>query len=194
MKFKMHERSLFASLLRLPWWVSLVIGVAIALLSRLTLKGDFLIFGVTMSLPFAVIAAIGLRRQLQLPSAARVDAVLAAVQAMSWREFSAVVEAAFVRDGFAVKALNLPAADFEIAQGVSVALVSCKRWKAANQGIAPLQDLTALREARGAGEVIYISAAAVTGNAQAYATEQRMRLINGAGLAQFLRDLEIKAK
>ena len=75
MKFKMHERSLFASLLRLPWWVSLVIGVAIALLSRLTLKGDFLIFGVTMSLPFAVIAAIGLRRQLQLPSAARVDAV-----------------------------------------------------------------------------------------------------------------------
>ena len=38
MKLKMHERSLFASLLRLPWWVSLVIGVVIALLSRLTLK------------------------------------------------------------------------------------------------------------------------------------------------------------
>ncbi len=194
MKFKMHERSLFASLLRLPWWVSLMIGAVIALLSRLTLKGDFLIFGVTMSLPFAVIAAIGLRRQWQLPSAARVDAVLAAVQAMSWREFSAVVEAAFVRDGFVVKALNLPAADFEIAQGVSVALVSCKRWKAANQGVAPLQDLAALCAARGAGEAIYISAAAVTGNAQAFATEQRMRLINGAGLVQFLRDLEIKAK
>jgi restriction system protein len=194
MKFKMHERSLFASLLRLPWWVSLVIGVLIALLSRLTLKGDFLVFGVTMSLPFAVIAAIGLRRQLQLPSAARVEAVLAAVQAMSWREFSALVEAAFARDGFTVKALNLPAADFEIAQGVSVALVSCKRWKAANQGVASLQELAALRAARGAGEAIYISVAAVTGNAQAYAAEQRIRLINGAGLAQLLRDLEIKPK
>ena len=194
MKFKMHERSLFASLLRLPWWVSLVIGVVIALLSRLTLKGDFLVFGVTMSLPFAVIAAIGLRRQWQAPSAARVDAVLSAVQAMSWREFSALVEAAFVRDGFVVKALNLPAADFEIVQGVSVALVSCKRWKAANQGVAPLQELAALREARGAGEAIYISAAAMTGTAQAYATGQRMRLINGAGLAQLLRNLDLKLK
>ena len=194
MKLKMHERSLFASLLRLPWWVSLVIGVVIALLSRLTLKGDFLVFGVTMSLPFAVIAAIGLRRQWQAPSAARVDAVLSAVQAMSWREFSALVEAAFVRDGFVVKALNLPAADFEIVQGVSVALVSCKRWKAANQGVAPLQELAALREARGAGEAIYISAAAMTGTAQAYATGQRMRLINGAGLAQLLRNLDLKLK
>ena len=194
MKFKMHERSLFASLLRLPWWVSLVIGVVIALLSRLTLKGDFLVFGVTMSLPFAVIAAIGLRRQWQAPSAARVDAVLSAVQAMSWREFSALVEAAFVRDGFVVKALNLPATDFEIVQGVSVALVSCRRWKAANQGVVPLQELAALREARGAGEAIYISAAAMTGTAQAYATGQRMRLINGAGLAQLLRNLDLKLK
>ena len=50
MQFKMHERSLFASLLRLPWWVSLSLAVVIALLSRLTLKGDFLIFGVTMLL------------------------------------------------------------------------------------------------------------------------------------------------
>ena len=194
MKFKMHERSLFASLLRLPWWVSLSLGVVIALVSRLTLKGDFLVFGVTMSLPFAVIAAIGLRRQWQAPSAARVDAVLSAVQAMSWREFSALVEAAFVRDGFVVKALNLPAADFEIVQGVSVALVRCKRWKAANQGVAPLQELAALREARGAGEAIYISAAAMTGTAQAYATGQRMRLINGAGLAQLLRNLDLKMK
>ena len=192
MKFKMHERSLFASLLRLPWWVSLSLGVVIALLSRLTLKGDFLIFGVTMSLPFIVIAAIGLRRELKAPSAARVEAVLTAVQAMSWREFSAAVEAAFVRDGFVVKPASLPAADFEIAQGVSVALVSCKRWKAANQGIAPLQELAALCAARGAGEGIYISAAALTGKAQAYATEQRMRVINGAGLAQFLRDLPLR--
>ena len=192
MKFKMHERSLFASLLRLPWWVSLALGAVIALVSRLTLKDDFLIFGVTMSLPFAVIAAIGLRRQLKAPSAARIDAVLTAVQAMSWREFSTVVEAAFVRDGFVVKALNLPAADFQIAQGVQVALVSCKRWKAANQGIAPLRELVALREARGAGEAIYISAAALTDKAQAYATEQRMRVINGVSLAQFLRHLPLR--
>ena len=192
MKFKMHERSLFASLLRLPWWVSLALGVVIALVSRLTLKGDFLIFGVTMSLPFIVIAAIGLWRELKAPSAARIEALLAAVQAMSWREFSAAVEAAFVRDGFVVKPVSLPAADFEIAQGESVALVCCKRWKAANQGIAPLQDLAALCAARSAGEAIYISAAALTGKAQAYATEQRMRVINGAGLAQFLRDLPLR--
>jgi restriction system protein len=192
MKFKMHERSLFASLLRAPWWVSMGLGVAIALVSRITLKGDFLIFGVTMSLPFAVVAVIGLKKQLQAPSPARVAVLLAAVQAMSWREFSVLVEAAFVRDGFAVKKVNLAAADFEIARGLSVVLVSCKRWKAASHGLAPLQELVALREVRGAGEAMYISTGPLTGNAQSHAAEQKVRLVNGAELAQFLRDLVVK--
>ena len=57
-----------------------------------------------------------------------------------------------------------------------------------------MQELAALREARGAGEAIYISAAAMTGTAQTYAAGQRMRLINGAGLAQLRRNLEFKLK
>ena len=69
MKFKMHERSLFATLLRNPWWVSLGVAILIALLSRLFLSGDFRIFGFTMAVPFAVIAAITLRKQLQAASA-----------------------------------------------------------------------------------------------------------------------------
>ena len=191
MKFKMHERSLFATLLRNPWWVSLGVAILIALLSRLFLSGDFRIFGFTMAVPFAVIAAITLRKQLQAPSGARVTAVLTAVQAMSWREFSTTVEAALVRDGFNVKPLKSGGADFEIAQGLSKALVSCKRWKAASHGLAQLEELVALSKERDATEAMYISIAPLTENAQRYAVEQRMRLINGVDLVQFLRDLPI---
>ena len=74
MKFKMHERSLFALLLRSPWWMSLLIAGGIGLLSRLLLPDDYRMFGYTGCAPFVGIALIALYKQLQRPSAARVAA------------------------------------------------------------------------------------------------------------------------
>jgi restriction system protein len=37
MKFKMSEKSLFAILLRSPWWVSFLIGALLVLLTRVFL-------------------------------------------------------------------------------------------------------------------------------------------------------------
>ena len=191
MKLKMHERSLFASLLRAPWWVSLILAAVIALGSHLALPGDFRMFGITMSAPILVIGVIAFVKQMKLPSHARMAAVQSAVLAMSWKEFSAVAEAAFVRDGFTVKRLNGGAADFEIAQELSVALVQCKRWKAANHGVAPLEELAALCKARELTDAVYISAAPLTEQAQRFAAAQNMRVINGIELALFLRDLPV---
>ena len=193
MRFKMHERSLFATLLRAPWWVSLLLAGVIALGSHLALSGMFRLFGIMMAVPIFVVSVIAFVKQMKLPGSARVAAVLGAVQAMAWKEFSAVIEAAFVRDGFAVKRLGTGAADFEIAQGISIALVSCKRWKAGNQGVAPLEELAALCKAREIKEAIYISATPLTEQAQAFAAAQSMRVINGMSLAQLLRDLPAKA-
>ena len=191
MQFKMNERSLFALLLRSPWWVSLLVAAALVLASRLLLPSDYFIYGASGALPFLGLAAIALYKQLNRPGAARVEAVLTAVQTMAWREFSALIEAAFTRDGFGVTRLDLPAADFELTLAGRVTLVSCKRWKAASHGIGPLQELAALRRTREAAEAMYISAGALTGNAQQFAVAEGMRLINGADLAQLLRDLPL---
>ena len=194
MRFKMHERSLFAVLLRSPWWVSVLIAAAIALLVRLTFSSEYMVFGMTGALPFLGVAVVALVRQLRAPSAGRVAATLGAAQAMSWRDFSTVVEAAFVRDGFGVARIDLPAADFEITKAGRVTLVSCKRWTAANQGVGPLQELVALRKSREAAEVAYVSTGALTDNAQKYAADFGVRLISGVDLAQLLRDLPPRAK
>ncbi len=191
MKFKMHERSLFALLLRSPWWVSLLIAGGVGLLARLLLPEDWRLFGYTGTGPFIVIAAMALFKQLQRPSAARVAAVLGAAQALAWRDFSAALEAAFARDGYGVTRLDLPAADFEITKAGRVALVSGKRWKAASHGTGPLEELVALRKKREAADTIYVSVGALTENAQRFAVGESMRVINGADLAVLLRDLPV---
>lgn len=194
MRLKMHERSLFATLLRQPWWVSVLLALVVGLLVRLTLSGDYMIYGMTALLPFLGIGMIALVKQLRAPSATRVAATLAAVQALTWRDFSAALEAAFARDGYGVTRLDLPAADFEITKAGRVTLVCAKRWKAASHGIAPLQDLAALCKARDAAEAMYVSSGALTENAQRFASAQETRLVNGVSLAELLRDMAPPAK
>lgn len=189
MKFKMHERSLFALLLRSPWWTSLLIGAAIGLLVRLAVPEDYRMYGYPAISPFVVIGLYALYKQLRAPSGARVAAVQGAVLALSWREFSALIEAAFTRDGFGVTRIDLPAADFEIIKAGRVALVSAKRWKAGSHGAGPLEELAALRRSRDAAETMYISAGALTENAQRFAATEGMRIINGIDLAVLLHDL-----
>ena len=189
MKFKMHERSLFALLLRSPWWVSLLIAGAIGLLVRLAVPEDYRMYGYPAIGPFVAIGSYALYKQLRAPSGARVAAVQDAVLALSWREFSALIEAAFTRDGFGVTRIDLPAADFEIIKAGRIALVSAKRWKAASHGVGPLEELAALRRSRDAAETMYISAGALTDNAQRFATAEGMRIVNGLDLAVLLHDL-----
>ena len=191
MKFKMHERSLFSVLLRSPWWISLLVAGAIGLLAHLLLPSDYRMFGYTGAVPFAGIALIALYKQLQRPSATRVAAVLGAVQALAWRDFSALLEAAFARDGYGVTRIDLAAADFEITKAGRVALVSAKRWKAASHGSGPLEELVALRRKREAAETLYVSIGPLTENAERLAVTETMRVINGADLAVLLRDLPV---
>jgi len=86
MKFRMAERSLFAILLRSPWWISLALAGVIALIARLALPAEMFWFGAMGGFPFLVIAVMAARRQMKEPSAARVQQTLEAAGAMSWRE------------------------------------------------------------------------------------------------------------
>ena len=63
MKIRMAERSLFAILLRAPWWVSLLLVVAIALVSGALLPAAYVLVGVLSAFPFLVIGLIAAWRQ-----------------------------------------------------------------------------------------------------------------------------------
>ena len=194
MKLKMAENSLFAILLRSPWWMSFGIAAGIAVVAHLLLPEKYAIAGALGGTPFIVIGAIAAWRQLRAPSTARVTSTLEAVGAMSWRDFSNALEDAFRRDGYAVTRLPGGQADLELDKAGRTSLVSCKRWKAASTGVEPLRDLTRARDAREAQEGIYVAVGGVTDNARRFATENRIRVIHGPELAQMLRGVAREKK
>ena len=83
MKLRMAKNSLFAVLLRSPWWISAVIALALGMASFALLPEQFRLVGALSGLPFAVIAALAARQQWRLPSAARVAETHAALGAMA---------------------------------------------------------------------------------------------------------------
>jgi restriction system protein len=185
-KLKMAENSLFAILLRSRWWISIAIAAAIATLAVVSLRGEYAIFGALTCLPFLVIGVIAASRQLRSPSSGRVTETLQQVTSMSWRDFSGLMEEAFRRDGYEVKRLSGSQADFAVTRTGRTAMVSCRRWKAASTGIEPLRDLHAAKEGREAHESIYVTTGDTTANARRYAHEQKIRLLQGAELAQLV--------
>lgn len=188
MKLKMSENSLFAILLRKPWWISILIAIVVSLGASMLFPRQYAAYGVSAGIPFLVIGIIAAARQWRAPGAALVAHTLASVTAMSWRDFADAIEAGYRRDGYEVKRRE-GGADFEIARDGRKTVVSGKRWKAASTGVEPLRELVAAAESCGAHERIYITIGQLSDNARRYAGEQHIRVWREAELAQLFRGM-----
>ncbi|MEK6243864.1 MAG: restriction endonuclease [Pseudomonadota bacterium] len=182
----MNKNSLFAVLLRSPWWISIAVAAGVFALARMALPEAYAPYGMFASLPFIVIGSYAGWQQLRAPSASSIAATLEALRALSWDDFSRALEDAFRRDGYGVIRLGGAGADLELTKAGRVSLVGCKRWKVARTGVEPLRELDAARRAHDAHEGIYIAAGEITDNARAFATGNNIRLLHGADLAQLL--------
>lgn len=191
MKFQMAKNSLFAILLRSPWWVSLGVAVLLGGLSFALLPGAYRVVGALSGLPFVVIAAIAARRQWGLPGAARVAQVEQALVKMAWPAFADVLEQAFRRDGYTVQRGRAEAVDFVLERRGRQMLVCARRWKSARTGLEILRALQAAREAAQAQDALYIGLGPLSDNAVPFAAEHRIALWQAAELAQALRGLPL---
>ena len=186
MKLKMAKNSLFAVLLRSPWWYSVMIVLGMAIAARALLPEPYVVVGIVGTAPFWVIAAMSAWRQWKLPNPARVSDALARAGTMSWVDFSKTLEKAFVAQGYTVSRLSGPAADLQLDKDGAVTLVSCKRWKASNHGVEALRALQQAQQAQGAQQARYISLASVTDNARRFAQDNGIVLIAAAELGPLL--------
>ena len=139
MKFKMPRNSIFAVLLRSPWWISAAIAALLSVGGFAALPLEYAAMGVFAAIPFAVIAIMAAWK-LRAPSETRVQAVAQAAAAMSWTDFSRTVQAGFQRDGCEVERLQAPGADFALSKDGHVAIVGARRWKAARVGVEPCEN------------------------------------------------------
>ena len=197
MKLKMAKNSLFAVLLRSPWWVSAAIGGVIGLLAAALLPPDLRVAGAVSGAPFLVIAALAAWKRRGLPSAARIEATQKAVAVMAWPAFEALLLQAFRRDGFELAAGKPPAGvDFVLERGNRRQFVAARRWKSAHIGVEPLRALQAAREA-GDGErvndALYIGLGEPSEAARQLATAERIAVWRGDEIALALRGLDLKA-
>ena len=183
---KMARNSLFAILLRSPWWISIAIAAGIVAVVNFVLPAVPAGYAVFAALPFLVIGAVAGWRQLRQPSAARVGNTVEALRAMSWGDFSNALEDAFRRDGYTVSRLAGVGADFELTKAGRTTLVACKRWKVARAGVEPLRELHEAKRARDAHECLYVATGEITDGARKFATEKNVRIVHGAELAKLL--------
>ena len=189
MKFKMAPNSLFAILLRSPWWISFVLAIAIMSASLAWLPERFAVYGAIGGLPIAGVGLIAAWRQLRAPSAVQISANIDAALAMPWREFSKALENAWRQAGYQVERVEdtKGAADLRLTEKGQVTLVSARRWKAASHGVEPLRQLHAAMKATGAGAGIYIAAqGTLTEQAQTFAREHSLTVLPASALAQLL--------
>ena len=189
----MAKNSLFAVLLRSPWWVSFAVAVALALLVAALVPEAYKAVGVLSALPFVVISAIAAWRQAKLPSAARVLATQQALSTMAWPDFAKLLEQAFARDGYTVQSGARDAVDFEIQRQGRRMLVCARRWKSARTGLEALRALQDAREDIGVPDALYISLGDLTDTARPFAAQHRIAIWQAAELALALRGLPLGA-
>jgi restriction system protein len=186
MALAMHKNSLFAVLLRSPWWISMAVAAGMFAVTRMLLPEAYAPYGIFTALPFLVIGSYAGWQQLRAPSAARIAARLDALRGMGWDSFAATLEEGFRRDGYGVARSSLPGVDLELTRAGRVTLVGCKRWKAARAGIEPLRELHAARQAHDAQDCIYVAAGEVSDTARAFAAQNSISLLEGGALALLL--------
>ena len=194
MKLKMSEKSLFATLLRAPWWVSFVVMLAVALVAGALLPDAYKTAGMLGAFPFLVIGVMAAWRQRNTLSPARIDELTAQARAMAWREFAAVVETALRKQGFEVRPLHSGPADFEIEKNGRITLVSAKRWKAASVGAESLRELLAAVENQGAFSCSCMSLGTFSQAAVALARQHPIQLLGAVEIAQLVHDAGLAAK
>lgn len=188
MKFKMSEKSLFAALLRSPWWVSFLVMLAVALVAGALLPEDYKIPGMLGAFPFFVIGVMAAWRQRNAIGTDRINTLVEEARQMGWRDFSILVEEGLRSQGFEVSRLEQGAADFQIRKNGKTTLVSAKRWKAATLGAEHLRDMLAARESMEAFSCSCMCLGTFSRTALDLADKTPMQLLGPSSIAQLMHD------
>jgi restriction system protein len=187
MRLKMKENSLFAILLRSPWWISFLVAAVIGVTATLMMPLQYRAFAVFSGTPFFIVGCMAAWRQWRAPSATKATATLAVATQMPSAAFLVALTDGYRRQGYTVAPYAGRGADFEADKAGSITLIACKRWKAARHGIEPLRDLQAAAASRGAQECIYIALGDISDNARRFAETSKIDIVQGVRLAQLLK-------
>ncbi len=189
MRYKIPEHSIFAILLRKPWWVSGAVSLGFVVVSITLLPMVMKLAGLCVAVPFAVIAAMSAWRARGKPRPQAVQATATVLAEMTWASFSQQLQDAFRRDGSVVERLPGARADFMLKREGKHAVVAARRWKAQRVGIPPLRELLAEQRELGAAESIFVALGEVTDTARQFAQANNVKIMTAEDLARLMPGL-----
>ena len=188
----MAKNSLFAVLLRSPWWISAAIAASLALLGLAALPDPFRILAMLSGVPFVAIAAVAAWRRSRLPSTARVAETREALATMPWPAFADLLEQSFRREGYTVERSRTAGVDFALDRNGRSTLVCARRWKSARTGVEALRALQAARDAADQPDGLYIGMGPLTDAAAPFAATHGIAVWSVDELARALRGLPLR--
>ncbi|HYF18564.1 MAG TPA: restriction endonuclease [Ramlibacter sp.] len=186
MKLRMAPNSLFAVLLRSPFWISFLVALAFIGAAQGLLPREYRLVGSMGALPFVVIGCIALWRQLRAPSAQERQQLLDGASRMSWPQFEAALREGFARQGWQVRP-GSGGADLELERQGKVTLVSARRWKAARHGEEALQPLQAAMDRQEVPRGVYVALGELSPQAQRVAKARQIEVLQADALVLLLR-------
>ena len=187
MKLKMAENSLFAILLRSPWWASFLIAGAISLAVAALAPDRFRWLGAFGALPLFGVGCVAAWRQWQAPPKAAVAAQALALRSMAWRDFASALERTWAAQGAQVQGITGLEADFCVQQAGRSTLVSARRWKAASHGADAITHLAGAMRKRDIAHGLYLlSHGTVSDSARDLARTENIQLLEGDELARWM--------
>ena len=177
----MARETLFAILLRQPWWVTLVVALLVFALAR-SIYPPVAPF---MALPFGVLAIYIAVRQWRSGGAIDAPSRLAQLRAMSWEDFSTLITDAYRRQGYTVAQSEGQGYDFKLTRDGRITLLQCRRWKVNQVGVGPVRELVRAVEREGASRGICIAAGGFSAPARKLIATEPVALLGGTELAKF---------
>lgn len=200
------KENLFDLLSLFPWWVSIVMGVAIffgiKVVLPLTTGIHPLFQGIaSISQPFAPLtmlflfpaaaSALGAKRKRRLLDQ---QSGLESIRALSWKEFEELLGEAYRRQGYTVKENHGSGpdggVDLTLRKDGNLYLVQCKQWRTFKVGVKVVREMFGLMTAEQANGVIIVTSGLFTQEARTFAAGKPIDLLEGNKLAEMVGTIQ----
>lgn len=203
-----RKRTILNDLMVLPWWWSPIaallayVGIgyvlpailpqhhpAFAAFNTVLPKlAPIVAFALLVPMPFAYLNG---RKKKQLVDSNR---DLDSIRALSWKELEQLVAEAFRRKGYKVRE-NLAAGpdggvDVALEKDGQLHLVQCKQWKTQKVGVSVVREMYGLMVAHNASSVSIVSSGIFTQEAQNFAEDKPIDLIDGVQLNKLISGVQ----
>ena len=113
---------------------------------------------------------------------------------LTWQDFERQVGEVYRQRGYEVEEVGGGGADggvdLWLRRDGATAIVQCKRWKTYKVGVKPVRELFGVMMAERAGRAIFITSGVYTDEALRFAEGKPLELVDGAQLAEMLRQFQ----